>query len=293
VVPRIIFFLILACALISMSKTPTQAQNNGGSCTFQLGGAMKDNQDPTNASNEVISVDTTGGAIGTASLTLPTGKKATDLDNQVSLDYHFVGRTCAGGSPRIQLAIDTDGDGDFDKNAFGYVGNQAFGGGCPADSWQHNDLTDDVPRWDLSQLGGSMTLTWDQMETFLATTFPNYQILSATLADDSAGFAPTAAGKAYYDNLTVGNCVLNDSSDTTVVGTDTDNDGVPDDKDNCPNVANANQLDTDGDGIGDACDEQIGPPTNKDQCKNGGWQRFNNPPFKNQGQCIQFVNTGK
>src|SRR5436309_10335924 len=39
---------------------------------------------------------------------------------------------------------------------------------------------------------------------------------------------------------------------------------------------------------------QIGPPTNKDQCKNGGWQTFNTPrTFKNQGDCIQYVNTGK
>ncbi len=34
-------------------------------------------------------------------------------------------------------------------------------------------------------------------------------------------------------------------------------------------------------------------PTDKDQCKNGGWQQFNSPTFKNQGDCIQFVNTGK
>lgn len=35
-------------------------------------------------------------------------------------------------------------------------------------------------------------------------------------------------------------------------------------------------------------------PTSKDQCKNNGWQRFNFPfSFKNQGDCIQFVNTGK
>jgi hypothetical protein len=34
-------------------------------------------------------------------------------------------------------------------------------------------------------------------------------------------------------------------------------------------------------------------PTSKDQCKNGGWQSFNTPKFKNQGDCIQFVNTGK
>ena len=38
----------------------------------------------------------------------------------------------------------------------------------------------------------------------------------------------------------------------------------------------------------------IGPPTNKDQCKGDGWRNFNTPrTFKNQGDCIQFVNTGK
>jgi hypothetical protein len=34
----------------------------------------------------------------------------------------------------------------------------------------------------------------------------------------------------------------------------------------------------------------VGPPTSKDQCKNGGWQTFNNPSFKNQGQCVSYVN---
>ena len=38
----------------------------------------------------------------------------------------------------------------------------------------------------------------------------------------------------------------------------------------------------------------IGPPTNKDQCKNNGWATFTIPrKFKNQGDCIQYVNTGK
>ena len=35
---------------------------------------------------------------------------------------------------------------------------------------------------------------------------------------------------------------------------DADGDGVPDDTDNCPNTPNADQLDSDGDGIGDVCD---------------------------------------
>lgn len=38
----------------------------------------------------------------------------------------------------------------------------------------------------------------------------------------------------------------------------------------------------------------VGPPTNADQCKKDGWKTFNTPRvFKNQGDCIQFVNTGR
>lgn len=71
---------------------------------------------------------------------------------------------------------------------------------------------------------------------------------------------------------------------------DDDNDGVLDGDDNCPFTANPDQADFDLDGIGDACDPTTGPPSNKDQCKDGGWQRFDSPAFTNEGQCIKYVN---
>lgn len=37
----------------------------------------------------------------------------------------------------------------------------------------------------------------------------------------------------------------------------------------------------------------IGPPTDKNACKNDGWMTFNNPVFKNQGDCVSFVQSNE
>ncbi len=53
------------------------------------------------------------------------------------------------------------------------------------------------------------------------------------------------------------------------IPTDTDSDGVPDSSDNCPTVANGDQGDMDGDGIGDVCDldkDGDGYPNTTDNC---------------------------
>jgi YVTN family beta-propeller protein len=46
--------------------------------------------------------------------------------------------------------------------------------------------------------------------------------------------------------------------------------------------------------VGVAITPGIGPPTNKNQCRNDGWKVFTIPEkFKNQGDCVSFVNAGK
>jgi|TARA_B110000967_G_scaffold83228_1_gene85857 hypothetical protein len=55
--------------------------------------------------------------------------------------------------------------------------------------------------------------------------------------------------------ISVTNCSSTDTE--TVKITDTDNDGIADAMDNCPNNANPNQEDSDGDGVGDVCDNPL------------------------------------
>lgn len=130
------------------------------------------------------------------------------LDDQVELKYYYVGRSCGGSGTRFQLGISGDGDRAFtqvpggpDQNAFGYVGDKPFGGGCLPNMWVYEDMTNNVAKWDLSQWtvwgaaafcgGNAMICNWTQMETFFNTVFPDHQVLNTTLIDDSHSFVLT------------------------------------------------------------------------------------------------------
>jgi hypothetical protein len=139
--------------------------------------------------------------------------------------------------------------------------------------------------------------------------------------DDSDGVTDASDNCQFSANANQSN---NDGdAQGDVCDADDDNDGVADTADNCQFVANADQADADGDGAGDACDtdddndgvpdgSDLCPgtpagtpvngagcplvPANKEQCKKGGWQALFRPdgsPFKNEGDCVQYVLTGK
>jgi len=135
---------------------------------------------------------------------------------------------------------------------------------------------------------------------------------AAAIADaDGDGTLDSCDGDDDNDGVAdaADNCALTPNADQS----DADGDGFGDVCDNCPAAANADQADADGDGVGDACDncastpnpaqgdwdhDGIGdtcdPPADEIQCARYQWQLFIFPrTFKNQGDCIQYVNTGK
>jgi hypothetical protein len=68
----------------------------------------------------------------------------------------------------------------------------------------------------------------------------SYSQTDSNFGDDENGNGDDENGNRLYSEVEIN---------------DEDEDGVLDDQDNCPDVPNEDQLDTDGDGDGDACDE--------------------------------------
>ncbi|HEU4747169.1 MAG TPA: hypothetical protein VFS56_01615 [Gemmatimonadaceae bacterium] len=201
---------------LTADRASTQEELPGIGHKFQLFGVFADDQDPENPTNDVISGITTTtypGGHGEAIRNLPPGIKITALTNQLQLKYFFPARSCGGGSPRIQLAIDTDGDGQSNGNAFGYVGHASFGAGCLTGVWDFVDMTDDVPaRWDLTQFGLGYH-NWETAVTAISA-FPAHKVLTGSLVDDSCSFSAPSCGQAYYDLVTVENRTLENRLDT-------------------------------------------------------------------------------
>ena len=64
-----------------------------------------------------------------------------------------------------------------------------------------------------------------------------------------------------------------------------DNDGLPDAIDNCPSVNNPEQIDTDRDGLGDACDDDNDNITDQVELAKG------TNPLVNEAAVISIINS--
>ncbi|HEX8709686.1 MAG TPA: hypothetical protein VF723_15710 [Pyrinomonadaceae bacterium] len=144
------------------------------------------------------------------------------------------------------------------------------------------------------------------LNSFLAV-YPDTTIVTTYISGNSradlygtqfvGGQNSAGAPWANFDgNVDAFRIVLNDGNGTAynfeAVNPDDDGDGIAD---TCDADSTAGP-DFDHDGVidGSGCDEEVGPPTAASQCKNGGYKNFNAPhTFKNQGDCIQYVNAGK
>jgi hypothetical protein len=77
---------------------------------------------------------------------------------------------------------------------------------------------------------------------------------------DGSSVEATMGGNATHHHVVFNSpqgapSILIELSQPTVIELDDDNDGVPNSIDNCPLHANADQIDTDTDGVGDVCDD--------------------------------------
>ena len=183
-----------------------RTENLGEGNQYRLIGSAQVTRDPENPTNIVLQVVSTAASAPSGIQRDLRRVQLWQLDHQLNFHRAFVApHTCGGGSPRIQLLIDADGDNRFEQVgvvpggrdfvAHGHVRPPHTGcetsaptanPGGPAPStllWRFEDLTDELNRWEITP-GSVMTqlglpafpyAMWDTFEQVVSAAFPNHQ----------------------------------------------------------------------------------------------------------------------
>lgn len=255
VVPALLVATLLACDDSGKMPAPTENSvsfdedrhdNRGSGSQFKRIGNARSVRDPENPTNVVLKVTSTPSFAATGIKRELKRVQLWQLDHQLNFHRAFdAPHTCGGGSPRIQMLIDANGDGRFqqapagpDFVAHGHVRPPHAGcemseptpnDGGPAPStllWRFEDLTDEQARWEITP--GSVATgiglpafpyaLWDVFEAAIHLAFPNHQVLDGRLIED---FSPTP-GVAYYDLITIFDLTFGTRGQTQLGGRDGD-----------------------------------------------------------------------
>ncbi len=225
----------LADADPSTSTDPNAADTDGGGVVDGSEDANRDGKlddgetDPNDPTDDDEVVDTDGDGLSDvleASLGLRPNDADTDDDGVRD-----------GDEPNF--ADDTDGDGKLNA----------------ADSDSDGDFIKDGTELGLTEADPDTLLGAGQ---FVADEDPATTTSAIDADTDDGGVDDGDEDENHDGEVDDGERDPNDPADDLGnVDDDTDADGIPDARDNCPTLANPNQADTDNDDVGDACDPDL------------------------------------